>query len=56
MEPGRSRSTVERQAGIVTAAQDRLHFAAFDLTATTRAEVVDLLREWTVAAPADDGR
>jgi deferrochelatase/peroxidase EfeB len=40
----------ERQAGIVTAAQDRLHFAAFDLTATTRAEVVDLLRAWTVAA------
>ena len=54
MEPGRSRSTAPRQAGIVTAAQDRLHFAAFDLTATTRAEVVDLLREWTVAAAADD--
>jgi deferrochelatase/peroxidase EfeB len=39
-----------RQAGIVTAAQDRLHFAAFDVTATNRAELVDLLRAWTVAA------
>ncbi|MET9023312.1 iron uptake transporter deferrochelatase/peroxidase subunit [Actinopolymorpha sp. NPDC004070] len=38
------------QAGIVTPAQDRLHFAAFDVTATTRAELVALLREWTVAA------
>jgi deferrochelatase/peroxidase EfeB len=40
----------EHQAGIVTPAQDRLHFAAFDVTATTRAELVALLRAWTEAA------
>ena len=38
------------QAGIVTPAQDRLHFATFDVTATTRAELVGLLRAWTAAA------
>ncbi|ARC56302.1 putative deferrochelatase/peroxidase EfeN [Frondihabitans sp. 762G35] len=39
------------QSGIVTAAQDRLHFAAFDVSAgTTRAELVDLLRDWSYAA------
>ncbi len=40
----------EHQAGIATAAQDRLHFAAFDLTATGRQDVVDLLRAWSQAA------
>lgn len=40
----------ERQAGIVTPAQDRMHFAAFDITATTRAELGDLLRAWSQAA------
>jgi deferrochelatase/peroxidase EfeB len=40
----------ERQAGIVTAAQDRLNFAAFDVTTTSRAELIELLRAWTVAA------
>ena len=40
------------QAGIVTPAQDRLHFAAFDVTGTSRAELVRLLRAWTVAAEA----
>ena len=40
----------ERQAGIVTAAQDRLHFAAFDVTATNRSELRDLMRTWTEAA------
>jgi len=40
----------ERQAGIVTAAQDRLHFAAFDVTTDDRDDLVDLLREWTNAA------
>ena len=41
----------EHQAGIVTPAQDRLHFAAFDLTETaTREDLVQLLREWTAAA------
>lgn len=40
------------QAGIATAAQDRLHFAAFDLTTRDRAAVVALLRTWTTAAAA----
>ena len=38
------------QAGIVTPAQDRLHFAAIDLTTTDRAAVKDLLQRWTRAA------
>ncbi|MEO9325030.1 iron uptake transporter deferrochelatase/peroxidase subunit [Nocardioides sp. C4-1] len=38
------------QAGIVTPAQDRLHFAAFDVTTTDRAELVSLLQDWTAAA------
>jgi deferrochelatase/peroxidase EfeB len=38
------------QAGIVTPAQDRLHFAAFDVTTTDRDALVDLLRRWTEAA------
>jgi deferrochelatase/peroxidase EfeB len=40
----------EHQAGIVTPAQDRLHFAAFDVTTRSRAELVGLLRAWTLAA------
>ena len=40
----------ERQAGIVTAAQDRLHFAAFDVVTESRAELIEMLREWTAAA------
>ncbi|TFB50356.1 iron uptake transporter deferrochelatase/peroxidase subunit [Cryobacterium tagatosivorans] len=41
------------QAGIVTPAQDRLHFASFDLTpGTSRAELIELLRDWTLAAAA----
>ena len=40
----------EHQAGIVTPAQDRLFFAAFDVTTSRRAELVELLRAWTVAA------
>jgi deferrochelatase/peroxidase EfeB len=39
-----------RQAGIETPAQDRLHFAAFDLTVERAAELRDLLREWSDAA------
>jgi len=42
----------EHQAGIVTPAQDRVHFAAFDVTATSRAELIMLLRSWTAAAEA----
>jgi deferrochelatase/peroxidase EfeB len=38
------------QAGIATPAQDRLAFAAFDVTTTSRSELVDLLRRWTAAA------
>jgi deferrochelatase/peroxidase EfeB len=40
----------DRQAGITTPQQDRLHFAAFDVTTTSRQELVDLLRVWTRAA------
>ncbi|WP_245906136.1 iron uptake transporter deferrochelatase/peroxidase subunit [Mycolicibacterium palauense] len=35
------------QAGIVTPAQDRMHFATFDVITDDRAELVQLLREWT---------
>ncbi|HET6625699.1 MAG TPA: iron uptake transporter deferrochelatase/peroxidase subunit [Nocardioidaceae bacterium] len=38
------------QAGIVTPAQDRLHFAAFDVTSTSREDLAQLLRTWTRAA------
>jgi deferrochelatase/peroxidase EfeB len=38
------------QAGITTAVQDRLHFAAFDVTATKREDLIALLKEWTAAA------
>ncbi|MCL8026539.1 iron uptake transporter deferrochelatase/peroxidase subunit [Nocardioides bruguierae] len=38
------------QAGIVTPAQDRLHFAAFDVTTDDRQALVDLLVQWTAAA------
>jgi deferrochelatase/peroxidase EfeB len=43
----------EHQAGIVTPAQDRLHFAAFDMSASaSRADLIELLRDWTAAAAA----
>ncbi|MCX4822683.1 iron uptake transporter deferrochelatase/peroxidase subunit [Streptomyces sp. NBC_01142] len=38
------------QAGIATAVQDRLHFASFDVKTTDRAELVQLLKDWTRAA------
>ncbi|HEX8630716.1 MAG TPA: Dyp-type peroxidase, partial [Catenuloplanes sp.] len=38
------------QAGIVTPAQDRLHFVAFDVITKDRARLVELLKEWTAAA------
>ncbi|MFI5730684.1 iron uptake transporter deferrochelatase/peroxidase subunit [Kribbella sp. NPDC051587] len=38
------------QAGITTAVQDRLHFAAFDVTTTKREDLIALLKEWTAAA------
>jgi deferrochelatase/peroxidase EfeB len=46
----------EHQAGIATPAQDRLHFAAFDLLTEDPAALRELLREWTLAAAeATDG-
>ncbi|WP_127552240.1 iron uptake transporter deferrochelatase/peroxidase subunit [Actinoplanes sp. OR16] len=39
-----------RQAGIVTPAQDRLHFVAFDVITKNRAELVTMLENWTAAA------
>ncbi|MBH1933435.1 deferrochelatase/peroxidase EfeB [Streptomyces sp. AV19] len=38
------------QAGIATPVQDRLHFAAFDVTTTDRDKLIALLKEWTAAA------
>lgn len=40
----------ERQAGIVTPVQDRLHFASFDVTTDKRDEVIALLKKWTDAS------
>ncbi len=40
----------EHQPGIVTPAQDRLHFAAFDVVTDSRDELVALLRAWTAAS------
>ncbi|MDH6626918.1 deferrochelatase/peroxidase EfeB [Streptomyces sp. LBL] len=38
------------QAGIATPVQDRLHFAAFDVTTDDRAELTRMLKDWTEAA------
>ena len=38
------------QAGIVTPAQDRLHFVAFDVVTGDRNALVRMLRDWTAAA------
>jgi deferrochelatase/peroxidase EfeB len=40
----------KHQAGIVTPAQDRLYFASFDLLTEKRAELRELMREWSRAA------
>ncbi|WP_369257289.1 iron uptake transporter deferrochelatase/peroxidase subunit [Geodermatophilus amargosae] len=40
----------EHQAGIVTPAQDRLHFVALDVTTDSREDLVQLLEDWTEAA------
>jgi deferrochelatase/peroxidase EfeB len=40
----------DHQAGIVTPAQDRMHFVALDVTTGDRAALVDLLKRWTNAA------
>lgn len=40
-----------RQAGIITPAQDQLHFAAFDLMPeASREDLIELLQDWTYAA------
>lgn len=55
----------EHQAGVGTAPQSSLHFAAFELTTRGRQDVIDLMRAWSLAgsrmcraeaaaAPADD--
>ncbi|GIF78616.1 iron uptake transporter deferrochelatase/peroxidase subunit [Asanoa siamensis] len=38
------------QAGIVTPAQDRLHFVAFDVITKDRDRLVTMLQDWTAAA------
>jgi deferrochelatase/peroxidase EfeB len=40
----------QHQAGIATAAQDRLHFAAFDLVDDRAESLRELMREWSRAA------
>lgn len=40
----------QRQAGIVTEVQDRLHFVAFDVVTKDKTELAALLRRWTAAA------
>ncbi|WP_018685071.1 iron uptake transporter deferrochelatase/peroxidase subunit [Actinokineospora enzanensis] len=40
----------DHQAGIITPAQDRMHFVAFDVTTRDRADLIDLLKDWTAAA------
>ncbi len=52
-DPGSSKVSFagKHQAGITTAAQEHLYFAAFDLTSTaTRADLQELLADWTTAA------
>src|SRR4051794_2970432 len=40
----------DHQAGIAPPAQDRLHFAAFDLLTEDPAELRELMRNWSQAA------
>jgi len=40
----------DHQSGILTAAQDRLHFAAFDVSDITATELEELLADWSYAA------
>jgi deferrochelatase/peroxidase EfeB len=42
----------EHQGGIITPAQRHTYFAAFDIAASKRDDVVQLLRDWTAAAAA----
>ena len=44
----------EHQGGVVTPAQDRLHFAAYNLRDdVTREDLIELLQDWTYAASRD---
>ncbi|WP_328958442.1 iron uptake transporter deferrochelatase/peroxidase subunit [Kitasatospora purpeofusca] len=46
----------DHQSGIATPVQDRLHFAAFDISSSaTRDSLVRMLKEWTKAAAAMTG-
>lgn len=36
-----------RQSGIITEAQDRMHFCSFDVTTDSRDDVVAMLKQWT---------
>jgi deferrochelatase/peroxidase EfeB len=40
----------EHQSGITTAAQDRLHFASFDVADISRSDLIGLLTDWTAAS------
>jgi len=40
----------QHQAGIITPAQDRLHFVAFDVVTKDRDRLVSMLQDWTAAA------
>ena len=40
----------QHQAGIVTEAQDRMHFATFDVTTNSRDDVIAMLADWTEMA------
>lgn len=54
-EPGRTTTYDfhgEHQPGIVTPAQDRLHFAAFDVITDDRDQLVAMLQSWSLAADA----
>ena len=44
----------ERQAGIITEAQDRMHFATFDVTTDNRDDVVEMLQAVDRDGRADD--
>jgi deferrochelatase/peroxidase EfeB len=40
----------QRQAGIITPQQDRMHFCSFDVTTDSRDDVIALLKQWTKMA------
>ncbi|MER8187885.1 iron uptake transporter deferrochelatase/peroxidase subunit [Kitasatospora sp. NPDC094015] len=45
----------DHQSGIATPVQDRLHFAAFDVTTGNRDALVKMLKDWTKAAAVMTG-